>query len=88
MVLLVPGQGEAQDDGAQHPSGCLNDSRAIAFQIQGPDFMKLAAIGDAIKQRIEELPPGYDDPWVWLSFNKPQLEVEIDRELDELFGGV
>jgi multidrug efflux pump len=62
------------------PVSGTSSGSAVELEIQGPDLMRLAEIGDAIKKRVEALPPGYNDPWVWLELNKPQLEVEIDRE--------
>jgi multidrug efflux pump len=52
---------------------------AVELLIQGQDLWTLAAIGEDLKRRVETL-PGYKNPWVHLYLNKPQLDVEIDRE--------
>jgi multidrug efflux pump len=48
--------------------------------IVGPDLYELAELGEELKRRAEALPEGYDDPWVYLNLDQPQLSVEIDRE--------
>lgn len=65
---------------ASSPLGGEFQGPKVDLEIHGPDLFRLAEIGESILQRVEALPPGYNDPWVWLYPSKPQLEVEVDRE--------
>jgi len=51
----------------------------VELLIQGPDLLQLAGVAEALKRRVAML-PGYENPWVYVYLNKPQLDVEIDRE--------
>jgi multidrug efflux pump len=52
---------------------------SVELLIQGPDLLQLASVAEELKRRVAAL-PGYENPWVHLYLNKPQLDVEIDRE--------
>jgi len=51
----------------------------LNLRILGEDLQRMADIGEALKRRVGEL-PGYGHADVNIYLNKPQLEVEIDRE--------
>jgi len=54
-------------------------SEPISLVIQGPDVVELAQLTDAIVERARAL-PGLVNVQSDLLLNKPQLEVEIDRD--------
>jgi hydrophobe/amphiphile efflux-1 (HAE1) family protein len=51
----------------------------VDLRILGEDLEQMAEIGEALKRRVGEL-PGYGHAELDIHLNKPQLEVEIDRE--------
>jgi multidrug efflux pump len=65
---------------AHEPSPLRGFSSAtVDISIQGPDLAQLAAVGNAVDQRVQEM-PGYGSTDLDIHLDKPQLEVEIDRD--------
>jgi multidrug efflux pump len=66
---------------ANEPSPLRGFSGApVDLRIQGPDLNELARIGEELDLRVKEL-PGYGDITdADIYLNKPQFEVEIDRD--------
>lgn len=54
-------------------------SAPVSLVLQGPDVRALDRYADEVVRRLEET-PGFRQPQSDLFMNKPQLEVEIDRE--------
>ncbi len=54
-------------------------SATVDISIQGPDLQTLAAIGSAVEKEVQSL-PGYGSTDLDIHLDKPQLEVEIDRD--------
>jgi multidrug efflux pump len=54
-------------------------SASVDIRIQGPDLVTLARIGEELERQVEEI-GGYGDTNLDIYLNKPQLDVEIDRD--------
>ena len=54
-------------------------SASVDVRIQGPDLQKLADIGEELERRVDAM-PGYGNIDVDIHLNKPQFEVDIDRD--------
>ncbi|MGH0029082.1 MAG: efflux RND transporter permease subunit [Myxococcota bacterium] len=52
---------------------------AVDIRILGPDLAQLAAVGSALDRQVKDR-PGYGRTDVDIHLNKPQFEVEIQRE--------
>jgi multidrug efflux pump len=65
---------------AYEPSPLRGFSGAgVDVRVQGPDLERLSRIGHALERSVGEI-PGYGGTNVDIYLNKPQLEVEIDRD--------
>ena len=63
-----------------NPAGLGRSFRSadVSLVVQGPDVIELASYTDEIIRRLKER-PNYANPQSNLIINKPQLEVDIDR---------